>query len=81
MSISIHIACVNLSLSKIICLVVSTYPEKYKSEFVSWEYEIPIWKIIHSCSKPPTRILCCNHPSRMIRPPGVALPSPILTPI
>ena len=31
-------------------------PEKY--EFASWDHEIPNWMevIIHSCSKPPTRI-------------------------
>ena len=33
-----------------------TYPSK-KYEFVSWDDDIPnIWKVINSCSKPPTRL-------------------------
>ena len=32
------------------------FSEKYQYEFVSWDKIIPnIWKVINSCSKPPTR--------------------------
>ena len=35
-------------------LVVSTYPEKWWSEFVNWDDEIPNWMEQKTCSKPST---------------------------
>ena len=46
-----------------------TYPsEKY--DFVSWDDDIPnIWKIIHSCSKPPTsKSYSDEHPMKLGTP-------------